>query len=80
MKAAAAEILTHSVEEIEDHVEWYKEYLLLREQKREAIRNWKKLKQVRICLKTLLSVRANPNNNFLFVEKPANEKFSKLFG
>ena len=43
---ALENIPTHSREEIEAHTEWYQQYTVLREKKRQAIRRWKTSKQV----------------------------------
>ena len=45
LAAAVVEIPTRSNEDVEQHIEWYKEYCILRDQKRKAIVKWKNMKQ-----------------------------------
>jgi len=44
MEKALESIPTHTENEIKQHVEWYQQYTVLNEKKREAIRKWKKNK------------------------------------
>ena len=47
LEAAAAELPTKTVEEIEQHEQWYIEYCTLLASKKKAIEEWKEEKQVR---------------------------------
>ena len=46
MEKAIDNIPTHTIEQIESHCEWYEQYIVLREKKRQAIRHWKSNKLV----------------------------------
>ena len=54
IESAESEIPTRSRDDIIQHDEWYREYLMLREHKRIAIAKWKDLKEVSVLLYSML--------------------------
>ena len=54
---AESEIPTRSKEDIIQHNAWYKEYIILRENKRTAIAEWKNMKEVQAFLKNTANIQ-----------------------
>ena len=50
MDAALRELPTKSLQEVEQHEQWYTEYCTLLESKRKAIQAWKNLKKVSLMM------------------------------
>ena len=46
LTTALAVLPGHSEDDIMEHVQWYSEYLTLKDSQKEAIRKWKDMKQV----------------------------------
>ena len=57
MDAACRELPTKSLQEVEQHEQWYTEYCTLLESKRKAIQAWKNQKKVSMMMRTASATR-----------------------